>query len=124
MENKYQNGKIYKVVDVGYNKCYVGSTYNSLCHRMSQHRDSFKIYKRGKCAKVSLYEMFDEFGAENCKIELIELFPCSSRDELNKQEGQHIRNNNCVNKVLVGRTMKEYDVEHKEEYFRKTTEIL
>ena len=24
-ENKYKNGKIYKIVDVGYSKCYIGS---------------------------------------------------------------------------------------------------
>ena len=30
MENKYQNSKIYKIVDVGYNKCYIGSTVEEL----------------------------------------------------------------------------------------------
>jgi hypothetical protein len=30
MENKYQNGKIYKVTDVGYNKCYHGFMCNLL----------------------------------------------------------------------------------------------
>ena len=35
--SKYQNGKIYKITDIGYSKCYIGSTCESLSNsRMSQ----------------------------------------------------------------------------------------
>ena len=47
MENKYKRGKIYKIVDVGYNKCYIGSTAEkTLSNRMSRHRYDYKIYKQ------------------------------------------------------------------------------
>ena len=54
--------------------------------------------------------LFDEFGIDNCKILLIKDFPCSSRAELEREEGREILNNldKCVNKNIVGRTRKEY----------------
>ena len=42
--NRYENGKIYKIVDVGYNKCYIGSTCESLSKRMERHRKQYKEY--------------------------------------------------------------------------------
>jgi hypothetical protein len=41
-------------------------------------------------------------------IELIEAYPCNSRDELNKVEGKYIREKSCVNKVIAGQTKEEY----------------
>ena len=41
MENKYQNSKIYKIVDVGYNKSYIGSTVQKLSNRMAKHRSEY-----------------------------------------------------------------------------------
>ena len=43
------------------------------------------------------------FGLENCKIALVELFPCASKMELERKEGEYIKNNDCVNKTVVGR---------------------
>ena len=39
---KIQNAKIYKVVDIGYNKCYIGSTCSSLDLRMEKHISKYK----------------------------------------------------------------------------------
>ena len=115
MDNSYQNSKIYKIVDNGYTKCYIGSTYNALCKRMYKHREAYKRYLDGKCQRTTSYELFDEFGVDNCKIELVESYPCCSRDELNAREGYWIRQTECVNRVVVGRTRKEYYYEHKDE---------
>jgi hypothetical protein len=54
-----------------------------------------------------VFHLFDEFGVENCKIELVERCPCNSQEELRKREGEHIKDNECVNKVVAGRTNKE-----------------
>jgi len=71
--NRYENGKIYKIVDVGYNKCYIGSTCESLSKRMERHRKQYKEYSKGKTRKkTTAVDIFNEFGIENCKIELIE----------------------------------------------------
>lgn len=115
-QNKYQNGKIYKIVDIGYNKCYIGSTIQALSHRMSKHRTNYiNNLPNGTKAR----ELFSEFGLENCKIELIENFPCNNKDELVKQEGYHIQSMTCVNKCIP-RNCKEdvykaYNESHKEQ---------
>jgi uncharacterized protein (DUF39 family) len=59
--------------------------------------------------------LFDEFGVSNCKIELLEHHPCSSREELCKREGYYIKNIDCVNKMMAGRTREEYHEEHRQE---------
>mgnify|MGYP006307687783 CR=1 FL=1 len=119
MEDKYKNAKIYKIVDVGYAKCYIGSTYNTLKKRMSSHVECYNSYRSGKCGRTTVYNMFDEFGVINCKIELIENYPCNNRDELNAREGYWQKQTECVNKVIVGRTNKEYHEQHKEELNRR-----
>jgi hypothetical protein len=109
MENKYIRGAIYKIVDSGNNKAYYGSTINTLISRFENHKQSYKRWKAGKLkTKTSSFVIFDEFGLDNCKIELVELFPCNSRIELLRKEGGYIKNNECVNKLIAGRTKKEY----------------
>ena len=106
--NKYHNGKIYKIVDVGYNKCYIGSTTESLSRRMSKHRNKYKKYKDGGDKHATCYDMFDEYGIEHCKIELIEYCKCETKDELLRREGQIIKDTDCVNRCVTGRTDREY----------------
>jgi ribosome-interacting GTPase 1 len=64
--------------------------------------------------KTTSYDLFDEYGLENCKIVLIESFPCSSKDELIAKEAHYIRTLECVNKVIPKRTNKEYKEDNKE----------
>ncbi|NDD86081.1 hypothetical protein EB118_26265 [bacterium] len=104
---KYQNGKIYKIVsNTDDDICYIGSTTKKyLCQRMENHRNGYKLWKRGdKVSNTSSHILFDKYGIANCRIELIEIFPCNSKDELTKQEGKWIRNLNCVNRYIAGRT--------------------
>ena len=120
-ENKYQNGKIYKIVDVGYNSCYIGSTCESLSQRMARHRNKY-LYGSERDKGRRINSLFDEFGVENCKIELVEEYPCNNKMELLRQEGHHIRENECVNKIVSGRTNKEYRDEFKEHLQKKAKE--
>ena len=119
--NKYQNGKIYKIVDLGYTKCYIGSTIDSLSKRMAKHRQSSN--------PTSSKSLFDEFGKNNCKIELIETYPCNSKDELKRREGFFIQAIECVNKRVEGRTRVEYYrdnqdsiLENKHQYYEENKE--
>ena len=61
MDNKYDQGKIYKICDVGYTKSYYGSTIESLSKRIARHRFCYRSYKEGKGYAVSVYNIFDEF---------------------------------------------------------------
>ena len=110
----YNNGKIYKITDIAYTKMYIGSTTQSLSRRFSKHKASYKLWKDGKCGRSTSYDLFDEFGIDNCKIELIEEYECESKMELERKEGEHIKLNNCVNKHIAGRTQKEYRLENKD----------
>ena len=93
--NRYEKGQIYKIVDVGYNKCYIGPTCESLSKRTERHRSQYSPYLEGKRQYLtSSFFLFDEFG----KIEWIEDYPCSSKKELEKREGEHQQKNDCVNK--------------------------
>ena len=90
--NKFQNGKIYKITDNAYTECYVGSTTQPLCNRMADRRKCYRRYKEGKRTEfTTVYGMFDKFGVEGCKIELIVESPCETKEQLRKIEGEYIR---------------------------------
>ena len=84
--NKYEQGKLYKITDIGYTKCYIGSTCDRLLsQRMARHEEQFKRYSQGKANWSSSFNLFEEFGIENCKIELIEEYTCENRHQLSKR---------------------------------------
>lgn len=115
-DSKYKNAKIYRIIDVAYSgKCYIGSTCEGLSQRLARHKYMYTQYTRnGKETHRSANAIFDLYGVENCKIELIEAYPCDNKMELLKREGQHIRDNDCINKRVAGRTDEEYREENKE----------
>jgi hypothetical protein len=122
----YQNGKIYKIYsNIDDSICYIGSTCKEkLCQRMSQHRNDYIGWCQGKRNKISSYEIFEKFGIENCKIELIESYPCNSKDELNKKEGEFIKQFNCTNRKIEGRTKKEWEITNKPIYYNNNKESI
>ena len=91
-----------------------GSTCEELSQRMARHRRRYKAYLNEKGVHCSSFHLCDEFGVENCKIELVEDHPCSNKEELLKQEGYHIQSNECENKRVAGRTKKEFYLQNKE----------
>tara|TARA_R110000868_G_scaffold24856_1_gene97469 strand:+ start:296 stop:910 length:615 start_codon:yes stop_codon:yes gene_type:complete len=106
----YQKAKIYKIVDPNEEMIYVGSTCQSLSQRMAGHRSDYKKLNN----YCSSHDIFDKYGVENCKILLIENYSCNSKEELIKKEGEYIRQLNCVNKVIPGRTEKEWHEDNKD----------
>jgi hypothetical protein len=104
----YKGGKIYKIVDVAYTEQYIGSTAVELSTRMAKHRAKYRDYKKTQKSFYTSFVLFDKYGIENCKIELIEHYPCESKEELKRREGHWIKNEICVNKCVAGRTDKEY----------------
>jgi hypothetical protein len=115
----YKNGKIYKIVDNAYTKMYIGSTTQPLYKRFWYHKGGYKSWIENKKYKNSAYDLFDEFGFENCKIELIENYECNSKEELERKEGEHIKNNECVNKYIAGRSKKERYQDDKDKILEK-----
>ena len=108
----YNDGKIYKIEPIcehDEGDIYIGSTTRDyLSSRMAIHRQVYNKYKKGKSHFITSFILFDKYGIENCKIYLLELVNANSRDELEAREGHYIRTLKCVNKLIAGRTKKEY----------------
>ena len=99
----YFNSKIYQIRSYQTDLCYVGATTQSLAKRFYEH----KTIQRNCSSKLIL-----DYG--DAYIELICNYPCFSKNELHKEEGRWIRKLNCVNKIIAGRTHKEYFADNKD----------
>ena len=113
----YKNGKIYKLWCHETDEIYIGSTCVSLSRRLSGHKTP-----KNNCVSKILFEKSD-----NVKIELIQSYPCENKDELNKKEGEYIRKLDCINKVVAGRTVKEWKEDNPEyyvEYYKNNKEYF
>ena len=97
----YQNAKIYALRSHQTKDIYIGSTAELLCRRIAKHKYDFKTKRTHITSKHIL-------KYDDCYIELIEEFPCNNRMELHRREGYYIREMDCVNKCIAGRTDKEY----------------
>ena len=86
-----------------------------LSQRMDNHRKDYKLYKVGKRKNgLTVFDIFDKFGIENCVIELLELVNCNSKDELLVREAYYIRTLKCVNKVIPLRSKQQYDRDNRD----------
>ena len=56
------------------------------------------------------------FEDPECYIELLEAYPCSSKDELERCERKWIESIDCINKKIPRNTDKEYRDKHKEQH--------
>jgi hypothetical protein len=111
-DDRYKNGKIYKIVDRNNENIYIGSTIQSLNIRLSQHKC---VYKRKENGIYSFITSFNIIKNDDFYIELIEEYPCNNRYELELRERFHIDNNNCVNFIIPTRTIEEWNEENREE---------
>lgn len=100
----YQNGKIYTLRSKETDLYYIGSTTQPLSKRMTEHRAVFK--REGLGSKKTACKIMKYADAY---IELLELFPCANKEELNKREGELQREfrTNIVNYKMEGRTEEE-----------------
>ena len=106
IEMDYKNGKIYQLLNNNTNDVYVGSTTQPLCKILHQHKSKSTRYTN------HFYEKMRDIGIEHFYIELIELYPCKSKEELRAREGHYIRERGTLNKIIAGRTQKQYNEEH------------
>jgi hypothetical protein len=120
--NKYNNGKIYKIVDNTNNNIYIGSTCDkTLARRLSGHRNCYKSYLKGTDAS-SFVTSFDILKNGDYSIILLENYQCKNKEELTARERYYIDSNICINKYRPTRTNKEYyedNKEHIKEYKKK-----
>ena len=94
----YKNAKIYKIYSSQTDKIYIGSTCKTLLNRFGKHKRDLN------CNSKILFDNYDD-----CKIELIRNFPCNSKKELEREEGniQLLHEKYIVNIGIAGRTKEE-----------------
>jgi hypothetical protein len=105
MVRNYSQGLIYAIRSYLTSKIYIGSTTQELSKRMTHHRWNFKYWQTNGDKYLTSFEII-KYG--DAYIELLEMCPCVNRMELERREGELIRENDCVNKNIAGRTIEEY----------------
>jgi len=112
----YLQGKIYNIISGDLR--YYGSTCEKyLSRRLQGHVQHFRKNTQWQTS-------FHLLETGNFKIELVENYPCTSKEELHKRERWWIENNTCVNHNLPSRTNAEYQkipkmVEYKKKWYEK-----
>jgi len=111
--NKYQNGKIYKLVDEN-DDWYIGSTIQPLTERLRLHNKDMDCMSRHLI---------------NPTIHLIEDYPCSNQRELEMREQYYLNKyrDRCINFKNAYQTpeeRKQYHKEYNDKYREENKEIL
>lgn len=123
----YQRGIIYGMY-YGYDLVYIGSTTN-FNKRKSNHRNDFKCFPHKNPYKEMVIL---DITFENIRFEEIEKYPCNTKEELIRREGELIREHKPLwNKDIAGRTRAEWKEDNKEdqknkkkEYYEKNKEKI
>jgi len=112
IDERYKNGKIYKIVCNETNEVYYGSTRQKyLSNRIKTHRGENCISK----------QIIDR---KNYYYELVEDYSCNNRYELETRERWYILNNDCINKNIPTRTKKQWNEDNKETIIEKRKETI
>ena len=123
MSEKYLRGKIYTIRCTSDNSLiYVGSTIETLSQRFSRHHSNcYNEKERGY--NMLLYKTIRTKEWDDFYIELYENYPCKSKEELNKREGEIIRQIGTMNVKISGNVvdkkeyMKKYYIKNKNKWF-------
>ena len=101
----YSKGKICKIFNSIDDEIYVGTTIEKLSKRMAHHRGCVNMDKyNGK-----LYQHMRSLGVDQFYIELVEIFPCETIEELLAKEGEWIMKIGTLNMKVSGGTKQETD---------------
>ena len=117
MENnneKYANGKIYRISCNITGLCYVGSTCETLSHRLSKHAQDYRNYLKGNYHYITSFEIIKN---DDYQITLLQAYPCENNRELLDREGWYQKKywDRSVNRTQNGRTKEQYYQDHKHE---------
>ena len=115
----YSQGKIYILTSEQTPEIYIGSTKLTLEERLDTHNSSYISWLR---TNKNYCTSFEICKYDDCKIHLIENYPCETRKELELKEGEYQRMMDCVNKYIAGRSRKEWyekNKEHIQEYLKE-----
>ena len=113
---RYANAKVYMIEPICEHEegdIYIGSTCKKyLSQRFSVHTNAYKGWQKNKKKYVSSYELFEKYGFENCKIILLEDYPCDNKNQLLSREAHYQKSMKCVNKLVAFRSTEEWKEYH------------
>lgn len=94
-----KKGKIYKIISRQGNDVYIGSTFSTIRDRFFNHRACYKIWKNTEERRMSVFDLFEKYGIENCKIILIKEYEVVDKRHLEMYETLWINKfkQNCIN---------------------------
>ena len=103
----YKQSKIYTITCED-GAVYVGRTITTLEQRLAVHKSAknCSIYNH-------IHTNYNDDWSKS-KMELYENYPCNSKKELEKKEGEIIRLIGTINRIISGRTRKEWCEDNKE----------
>jgi len=107
----YKNGIIYKIVCEITGEVYIGSTKQSLEDRIIFHIREYN----NTCSK----QIIDR---NKYYIEHLETYPCNSKQELCRREGEYQLMFECINTKIAGRTHAEWRIDNKERITKQKSE--
>ncbi len=110
MSQDFSKGKFYKITNDYNDDVYVGSTCNTLVRRFIMHKSDSKIPCK---MNYLLYQLINNIGFERFRIQLIENYPCEDKYQLRQREGYWIKQLGTLNKLISGRTIKEWEEDNK-----------
>jgi hypothetical protein len=110
----YQNSKIYSIRSRTGDDIYIGSTSVGISKRFSKHHECYKYWIKNDNKKkyYSSFFLFEKYDIADIYYELVQECPCDNKEQLRKIEGEYIRKymkeGVCCNKLIAGRSKKEY----------------
>lgn len=103
-DNRYKNGKIYRLVNTVDDEQYIGSTCTSLAKRLYKHKQSAKL-----SGNRYVYQHLNNIGWDSVRIILIEEYECENKMELERRERYWIEELKAsLNQRIPTRTNKEW----------------
>jgi len=105
MPVNYQLGKIYKLSSPNTEFYFIGSTCVDLNRRLISHKRKYKEFLEDPKIYTQDFEILKN---GDCKIELIEEYPCLNKRELTNREKWHNQDINCLKSNLKRSELKEY----------------
>ena len=80
-------GRIYKIISSESNSCYIGSTFQNIEDRFKNHKEKYSTYQKGfRVNFFTSFVLFEEYGTENCKIEIIKEYQVIDKKHLEVYE--------------------------------------
>lgn len=119
--NRYENCKIYKLVNNVDDEIYVGSTCNTLAKRLHKHKKDAK-----RRPDQHVYKHLDSIGWNNVQCILIEEYPCENKNQQLARErywyDQLKPTLNMYRPSVTDEELKEYEKDRHKNYYENNRE--